>query len=428
MVGGVCACRCGRLGHWRVGHGGLGNLCLVGHQHGRKVQRKACALAWGAVHVNGTAVGAHHAMHYRQAQARALAHRLGGEKRLKNARQRGTVHAGAAVAHLQGHVGPRRQAQALAQVGCGLDQQRLHQHGAAFVTNRVDGVGTQIQQRLLNLCHVGQHGRQVLGGAHLQVDGGRQCDAQQALGVVHHLGPVHGAALQRLVAAEGEDLPHQIARAAPGFFNFAQALQNGRLRILGQGIGLGQLDVAQNGAQDVVEVVCNAARHGANGLHLVRFAQLRFQLVAPLLGFFAPGQVARKHGDGLALAVALKADAHLHRQGAPAGGARRHLAQHGLGGEVLELQRLRHIGQKTLERAAQRVVRGALEQRGCGGVEHRDAVVLIDANDGIQRRVDDGLQAPLAGVQLLVALLQRLALGNQGALVNHRAQVLAQRQ
>ena len=33
-----------------------------------------------------------------------------------------------------------------------------------------------------------------------------------------------------------------------------------------------------------------------------------------------------------------------------------------------------------------------------------------------------------AGVQLFVALLQRLALGNQRALVNHRAQVLAQRQ
>jgi hypothetical protein len=75
-------------------------------------------------------------------------------------------------------------------------------------------------------------------------------------------------------------------------------------------------------------------------------------------------------------------------------------------------------------------LRAALEQRRRRGVEHGDALVLVHADDGVQRGVDDGLQPLLAGVQLLVALLQRcalaaaLALGQQRALVDHRAQKL----
>ena len=51
-------------------------------------------------------------------------------------------------------------------------------------------------------------------------------------------------------------------------------------------------------------------------------------------------------------------------------------------------------------------------------------LALIDADDGVQRGVDNGLQPSLASVQLLVAFLQRLALGEQRALVDHGAQVL----
>ena len=175
----------------------------------------------------------------------------------------------------------------------------------------------------------------------------------------------------------------------------------------------------------------NAARHGAHGLHLVRFAQLRFQLTAVRLGFLAAGEVAGKHGGGFALGMALERHAHLHRQLFGAGRAGRHFAQHGLGGELRKRQRLPRRGQKTLQRAAQCVLRAALEQRRCRGVEHGDEAVLVHADDGVERGVDDGFQPLLAGVQLLVALLQclrallqRVALGQQGALVDHRAQKL----
>ena len=87
--------------------------------------------------------------------------------------------------------------------------------------------------------------------------------------------------------------------------------------------------------------------------------------------------------------------------------------------------------QKALQRAAQCVLRAALEERRRRGVEHGDEAVLVYADDGVERGVDDGFQPLFAGVQLLVALLQclcallqRVALGQQGALVDHRAQKL----
>ena len=129
----------------------------------------------------------------------------------------------------------------------------------------------------------------------------------------------------------------------------------------------------------------------ASGLGPFSGQAVHFQFAALGFGALAAGEVAGKDGGGVAIAVMLEGDADFDRNFQPVGGQARHLAQHGLGGEVLELQRLRHIGQKPLQRATQRVVRGALKQRRRRGVEHRDAVVLIDANDGIQRRVDDGL-------------------------------------
>ncbi len=173
------------------------------------------------------------------------------------------------------------------------------------------------------------------------------------------------------------------------------------------------------------------AGHGAHGLHLVGFAQLRLQFVAVRLGLLAAGEVACEHGGGLALGMPLEGHAHLHRQLLAAGGERHHLAEHGLGGQLGEGQGLDGIGQEAVERAAQRVGRGALEQ-GCGRrVEDGDALVLVHADDGVQRGVDDGLQAALAGVQLGVALLQGrgavlqcAALGHQRALVHHGAEEL----
>ena len=104
---------------------------------------------------------------------------------------------------------------------------------------------------------------------HLQLDGGRQRNAQQPCRVQHDFVHLHGAAFGDVIAAESQNLAHQIARAATGFFDFAQAFLR---RGVVQTVGLGQLHIAQNGAHDIVEVVRYAARHGAHGLHFVGLA------------------------------------------------------------------------------------------------------------------------------------------------------------
>ena len=61
-------------------------------------------------------------------------------------------------------------------------------------------------------------------------------------------------------------------------------------------IGFGQLHIPQNGPHDVVEVVGNAASHGAQSLHFVGFTQLHLQLTALRFSTFVAGEVARKDG------------------------------------------------------------------------------------------------------------------------------------
>ena len=144
-------------------------------------------------------------MYHGQAQARALAHGLGGEEGLKNALQRGGIHAGAVVAHAQGHVVGHGQtltpispqAQALAQALVWLDGHRFDVDaalGVAHGLDGMDGVGAQVQQGLFHLRGIGQHWRQPGGQLHVQLNRRGQGHAQQALGVVGHFGQRHGRA------------------------------------------------------------------------------------------------------------------------------------------------------------------------------------------------------------------------------------------
>ncbi|MNV84474.1 hypothetical protein D3C71_1783520 [compost metagenome] len=98
---------------------------------------------------------------------------------------------------------------------------------AALGAYGMDRIGAQVEQGLLHLGSVGQHRGQVGWQLHAQFDGRGQGDTQQALGVVRCFGQRDGGAPRGFVAAEGEDLAHQVARPAAGFFDFGQALQHG---------------------------------------------------------------------------------------------------------------------------------------------------------------------------------------------------------
>ena len=229
----------------------------------------------------------------------------------------------------------------------------------------------------------------------------------------------------RLVAAEGQNLAHQVARAPAGFVNFSQADQRWRVTA---GVLLGQFHIAQNRADDVVEIMCNAAGHGADGLHFLRLPQLRLKRRAVRFHFFACRQVVGKQGDDIAFGIALKCQAYLQRDAVTGAGAAHHFAQLRMAGDVAIRQGVRSIGQKIGQGAAECLLCGALKNRGRRRVEDNDLVIFVHTQNRIQRRVDDGSQPGFALQQLLVALLQclgakfqRVALGQQRPLVNDGA-------
>ena len=113
----------------------------------------------------------------------------------------------------------------------------------------------------------------------------------------------------------------------------------------------------------------NAARHGANRLHFLRFPQLGLQRGTVRFHFFAGSQVMGKQSNDVALCMLLKRQAHLKRHAVALAGQAGHLAQLGMAGDVLVRQGARRIGQKIGQRPPQGLFCGALKQGGGGRVE-----------------------------------------------------------
>ena len=116
----------------------------------------------------------------------------------------------------------------------------------------------------------------VLVGGDLLADGDR--GGQGGLEEMDHLGDDHpeadALALGRGLAAEGEDLPHDLLGAVEGAHHLVQVRAGGRAP---RQVVLGQFDVAHDAAEDVVEIVGDAAGEGSDGFHLLQLEQLLFQ-------------------------------------------------------------------------------------------------------------------------------------------------------
>ena len=92
----------------------------------------------------------------------------------------------------------------------------------------------------------------------------------QIVGVQHH-------GLEHLLAAEREQLPGEPGGPLRGFPHFG----NVRLqRAVGREILAHEIGVPEDRGQHVVEVVRDAARQAADGLHLLRLAQLLLEALA----------------------------------------------------------------------------------------------------------------------------------------------------
>src|SRR6185369_9684483 len=84
----------------------------------------------------------------------------------------------------------------------------------------------------------------------------------------------YGAAFGSLLPTKNEDLLDQIPSAIACLASGLQAFHGRVLRVQ---ILTCQLDVANNGTQQIAEVMSDAASQSANGLQLLGLAQLPFQ-------------------------------------------------------------------------------------------------------------------------------------------------------
>nr|WP_239700487.1 hypothetical protein [Massilia sp. 9096] len=152
----------------------------------RQQQARLGALAGRRFDAHGAARLAREAVHHRQAQARALPHRFGGEEGIEGVRQHVRRHAGAAVAHAHQHVlaGLARGDGGVA--GLDVDRSAL-EHGVARVVG-------QIEQRASQLVGIAQRGPQAHRQARAHGDGRaeRGVDARrQVLGLAHAQAQLH---------------------------------------------------------------------------------------------------------------------------------------------------------------------------------------------------------------------------------------------
>ena len=137
----------------------------------------------------------------------------------------------------------------------------------------------------------------------LYLDGGRHAGAQKLEGLGDGQIQLERHALRLGLAAEGENLADEVGRPRGAAGNVIQIADGGG--ILGD-FQFGEVEVADHGGQNIVEIMGDAAGELADGFHLLRLAKLGFQL--PALGDVAERPDAavifpRRIADGRGITV-----------------------------------------------------------------------------------------------------------------------------
>ena len=172
----------------------------------------------------------------------------------------------------------------------------------ARTLHRVAGVDRQVQHRVLELRRIDVGVPQPARDHGFEFHRLADRAPQHVFEPQHELAGMDDARLERLAPAEGEQVLGQLGAAVDGIAGIRQALVDGG--VTGQALA-DQMQIARDDLQQVVEVVCDAARQLADGFHLLRLAQRIFHLqaVASLLAQGvggldrAPGSLQRDPAD-----------------------------------------------------------------------------------------------------------------------------------
>src|SRR6478752_4668912 len=201
-------------------------------------------------------------VHRREAEAGALTDALCGEEWLEDPVARLGWHAGAVVDHREhGLVAVREDDN---------DQQTAAGH-------RVPGVDRQVHHDLLELRRIGADDHGLRAEDRLEPDVLADQASQQAVHPLDDVTQVDVVGLERLAPAERKQLAGQVACPDRGVADGGHLLPAG---VASVELALQQVAVADHRRHQVVEVVRDAAGELADGLHLLRLAQLLLELMA----------------------------------------------------------------------------------------------------------------------------------------------------
>ena len=192
-----------------------------------------------------------------------LAVRLGREERLEDMREHFARHADPGIFHPQTDPVPGLDTVVNRERGVvDVDVGRLDRKAPSF-GHRVPGVESQVQDHLLELRGFGLHRRNVVTEPHVQLDILTEHALQHPLGIAHHVVEVEDTGSDDLAAGEGEEAMGQIAgplRRAPDL------RERGAILLGADRARLQEFGVAEDGGQQVVEVVGDAAGQPADAL------------------------------------------------------------------------------------------------------------------------------------------------------------------
>ena len=250
---------------------------LSGVGEGGQEEVEGGAAAHGALHGDPALVLCDDAIDGGQPKAGALARGLGGEERLEDSAQVLRRDAGPGVG--DGEMGAVAGGGPGVLNGVGLVDQGDIDGELEFAASGhgVAGVDGEVEQRLLEHAGIGAHGDGLGHDARGERDVLTEDTAHELAHVLDEFAEVDGLLLLVLLAAEGEELAGEAGGAFGGGGDLVDGLAAVAIEV-GQFAERGDLELDDR--EQVVEVVGDAAGQAADGVHLLRLAELILKLDA----------------------------------------------------------------------------------------------------------------------------------------------------
>ena len=163
---------------------------------------------------------------------------------------------------------------------------QIHFERPSVLAHGEKGVSAQIHKDLVNLGRIGKHSTAIRVDVLAELDRGRQGRAEKFQRLGDDECDLDRFALRLTPSTKCQNLIHELFGA---FAGADDVLNVGIGAAFGRGVSKGHVRVAEDGSQNVIEIVSDAARQRSDSFHLLRMAQLCLQSFLRLPGAPEPG-------------------------------------------------------------------------------------------------------------------------------------------